>query len=190
MAAGLFIRENWLWLILGALVAVAAMVFTRKALGLIVARLARTTPMVRDVVIAQESARFFTVMAAMTHSGITLADALGVAVGVLGHPQLKAQLTTLRTKLIEGGVLRVLIDGVDALPLTTRRLLIAAERSGDLQSAFETLAQDLAEELERRSTRLLAAMEPALIIVMFLLIGTLLLAIMVPMMRMTSQVMQ
>jgi type II secretory pathway component PulF len=137
----------------------------------------------------QESARFFTVMAAMTRGGVTLADALGVASGAISHPLLRKQLTTLRTKLIEGGVLRMLIEGVDALPLPTRRLLIAAERSGDLETAFETLADDMAVELDRRSTRLLAALEPVLIVIMFLVIGTLVLSIMIPLIRSTSQYM-
>jgi type II secretory pathway component PulF len=146
-------------------------------------------PLLRELVLAQESARFFTVMAAMTRSGVTLADALGVATGALSHPELRGQLTTLRTRLIEGGVLRTLIDGVTALPVPTRRLMMAAERSGDLESAFDTLAQDHAEELDRRTSRLLAALEPLLIVLMFLVIGTLLLSVMIPLMKASSQVM-
>jgi general secretion pathway protein F len=140
-------------------------------------------PIFREVVLAQESARFFTVMAAMTRSGVVLADALGVAVSALGHPMLKKQLSTLRTRLIEGGVLRSLINDVDALPISTRRLLIAAERAGDLESAFETLADDMTQELDRRSSRLLAALEPLIIVAMFAVIGSMVLAIMVPMIQ-------
>jgi type IV pilus assembly protein PilC len=126
----------------------------------------------------------------MTHAGVTLADALGVASGAISHPKLRHQLTTLRTRLIEGGVLRVLIDAVDALPIPTRRLLIAAERSGNLESAFETLADDLAIELDRKSSRLLSALEPILIVIMFLIIGSLVLSIMIPLLKSTSQYMQ
>ncbi|CAG1006646.1 Type II secretion system protein F [Phycisphaerales bacterium] len=186
MEIGLFLRGNVLWALLVVAVAITAAVFARRHITAVINSFSRVVPLLREVVMAQEAARFFTVMAAMTRSGITLADALGVAVGVLGHPRLRSQLTSLRTRLIEGGVLRQLIDSVDALPLATRRLLIAAERSGDLESAFETLAGDLAEELDRRSTRLLAALEPALIIFMFLMIGTLLLAIMIPLIKLSS----
>jgi type II secretory pathway component PulF len=156
----------------------------------VVSRASRRVPLLRDVVLTQESARFFTVMAAMVRSGVTLSDALGVAVNALSHPLLKSQLSALRTKLIEGGNLRTLIDTVSALPLPTRRLLMAAERSGDLDSAFETLAGDMTEELERRSERLLAAMEPLLIVFMFLMIGSLVVSIMVPLMQATSGAMR
>ena len=101
---------------------------------------------------------------------------------------LRRELTRLRTRLIEGGVLRVLIDEVKTLPLPSRRLLIAAERSGDLQQAFDTLAGDMADEVEKKSARLLAVLEPAMIIMMFLLIGSLVLSIMVPLISLTSRV--
>jgi general secretion pathway protein F len=148
---------------------------------------ARRLPLFRDVIMAQESARFFSVMAAMTRSGIPLADALGVANEAVGHAKLRRQLTSLRTRLVEGGVLRILIDTVDVLPLATRRLLIAAERSGDLDSAFEAQASDLTDEVDRRASRLLAALEPLLIVVMFLLIGSLVMSIMIPMLTMAGE---
>ena len=151
-------------------------------------RLARRTPMIREVILAQESARFFSVMAAMTRSGVPLADALGVANDAVGLPVLKRQLTTLRTRLIEGGVLRMLIENVTALPLAIRRLLIAAERSGDLETAFDSLATDMADEVDRRATRLLNAMEPLLIVGMFVLIGGILLSVMIPMLTLAGRV--
>lgn len=189
VAVGEFLRDQWLFILIGvAILAVFAYIF-RKVIIEAGNRAMRTLPLLREVVMAQESARFFTVMAAMARSGVTLGDALGVGVGAINHPKLKKQLVNLRNKLIEGGVLRTLIDTVDALPMPTRRLLMAAERSGDLQNAFDTLAQDTAEELDRRSSRLLAALEPILIVIMFMMIGSLLLSIMIPLMKLSSQVM-
>jgi type II secretory pathway component PulF len=126
-------------------------------------------------------------MAAMTRTGVPLADALGVANEAVGLPSLRKQLETLRTRLIEGGVLRVLIENVSELPLATRRLLIAAERAGDLETAFDGLASDMADEVDRRSARLLAALEPLLIVAMFVVIGSILLAIMIPIITMASR---
>ena len=55
--------------------------------------------------------------------------------------------------------------------------------------ALETLAGDMAEEVERRSTRLLAVLEPALIVTMFVIIGGLLLTIMIPILKLSTQAM-
>ena len=86
-------------------------------------------------------------------------------------------------------MLPTLIDKVNALPLATRRLLMAAERAGDLDTAFDGLARDMTEELERRTSRLMALLEPAAIVVMFFIIGSLVLALMIPMLTMTNQIM-
>lgn len=187
---GDFIRENALILFLGALaVGVGAFLIRATLLGLLLGVL-RRLPLVKGLVLAQETTRFFTVMAAMSRSGVTLADALGVSVGAVNHPELRSQLVRLRTRLVEGGILKNLIQDVEAFPIATRRLMIAAERSGDLQSAFDTLAQDMVEEVDRRSSRLLAALEPILILIMFLMIGSLLLSVMIPLMKIASSAVQ
>ncbi|HRQ72640.1 MAG TPA: type II secretion system F family protein [Phycisphaerales bacterium] len=164
------------------------LLLARRQVGAAVARAMRKLPGVRTVALTQESARFFAVLAAMTRSGVPLADALGVATEAIAHPVMRRQLRTLRTRLIEGGVLRTLIDGVETLPLATRRLLMAAERAGDLESAFDTLADDLADETERRSTRLLSVLQPALIVAMFVIIGSILMAVMLPLLTLPSKV--
>lgn len=188
VAAGITLRDNAFFVFILVLGLITAAVFARKFIGAGLARLSRTVPYLRDVVLAQESARFFTVMASMTSSGVVLADALGVGINAISHPLLRRQLQTMQTKLIEGGILRQLIDGVTVLPMATRRLLIAAERSGDLTNVFETLAGDMADEVDRRSARLLAILEPMLIVLMFLVIGGLLLSLLLPMIKMAGGV--
>jgi general secretion pathway protein F len=187
MGMGEWMRDHWLLLVLVAGGAVIAGIVWRKVVIQGGRKVARQAPLFREVVLAQESARFFSVMAAMTRSGVPLADALGVANDAVGLPVLKKQLVSLRQKLIEGGVLRTLIESVTALPLATRRLLIAAERAGDLETAFDGLAADMADEVDRRASRLLAALEPLLIVCMFAIIATILLSIMIPLITLTSK---
>ena len=184
---GEFIRDNAVWCLLGVLVVGTLAVFARARIAAAFERFTRRLPLVREVLVAQESARLFTVMSAMTRSGVPLADGLGTAVGAVRDPHLKKELSRLRARLIEGGVLRVLIEDVHALPMSTRKLLIAGERAGDLESVFDTLAADMADEVERRSSRLLAAMEPILIVIMFVMIGSLLLSILIPLITATNR---
>ena len=51
-----------------------------------------------------------------------------------------------------------------------------------------TLATDMTHEVETRSTRLLSVLEPLLIVVMFAIIGSLLMAVMLPMLTLSSRV--
>lgn len=188
IAVGEALRDHALLASLAVLVLAGAAVVGRKAIAALFSRVVRRVPIIKGVMAAQEAARFFTVMSAMTRSGVTLAEGLGTATGAIGDPDLKRELTRLRTRLIEGGVLRFLIEDVSSLPIATRRLLIAGERSGDLQTVFDNLSADLSEEVDRRSTRLLSAMEPLLIVLMFLMIGSLLLSVMIPLLGISSRV--
>lgn len=186
MGLGAFLRGYWVEL-LGAVVVLATLsVVGRATLAKWLGRLSRFVPLLKDVVLTQESARFFSVMGAMSRAGVPLADGLGTSVAAVGHAKLRRQLDTLRSKLVAGGVLGKLIDDVDALPLATRRLLIAADRAGDMESAFSTLAQDMADRLDKQTARLLAGLEPLLIVLLFIFIGALLMSIMIPLLTMVG----
>lgn len=168
------------FLIIG--VAVALLFFARQRFFAFGAAVGRRVPAVDGLMLTVESARFFSVMGAMTKSGVPLAEALGSSTNVISNPTLKSQLERLRQRLVEGGVLRTLIEDVTSLPLATRRLLIAGERGGDLDSVFDALSKDLADEVDTRTSRLLALLEPAIIVMMFSMIGPLIMAIAIPLM--------
>lgn len=184
---GIFVRTNPLWILAGIAGLVVGIFLSRQYITAAVLRLSHILPVLKDVTLAQESARFFSVMAALATGGVPLADALGVANQTIHHKKLRNQLDGLRKSLIEGGVLRVLIDRIEAFPIGTRRLLIAADRAGNLDTAFESLAEDHTEQVERLSGRLLAVLEPLLIVAIFVVIGGMILAIMAPMLSISRQ---
>ncbi len=188
VSAGLLIRANIMFL-LGAIVLLIVGGFLwRGAVAKLAVTLTRNMPFVRDVVLEQELTRFFSVMGSMTRSGIVLSDAIAVSSGVIGHPKLSRDLQRLQMRLIEGGLFRSLIDQVSALPLATRKLLVAADQAGDLESAFDSLAKDHAQNVDKKTARLMAMLEPLLIVILFMIVGTMILAIMLPMMNMTGSV--
>ena len=171
--------------LLGAFILVSLLIAMRERVFIALMRVVQRLPLISGLVLTVEMARFFAIMGAMTKSGVPLADAMGTATKLITSPALREQLEWLRQSLVDGGVLRSLIERVDALPFATRKLLIAAERSGDLDTAFETLSSDMADEVEKQSERLMALLEPVVILGMFVLIGPLLLAIALPLLTMS-----
>jgi len=188
MGAGLALRDLGLPLLILGVLLVGLLWVGRRAVGATLMRGLRLLRPVRRVAMTMESARFFAILAAMSRSGVPVADGLGVATQAVSDPTLREQLETMRRRLVEGGSMQNLIDEVVALPLATRRLLMAGERGGDLDAVFEALATDLSAEVDKQSERLLALLEPAIIVVLFLVVGTLILSIMVPLMTLSSRV--
>ncbi len=183
---GNFIQANFVPIGGGFFLILIGAILFRGALAKTAVSATRNAPFVRDVVMQQELTRFFSVMSSMTKSGIPLADAIQVSAAVISHPKLNRDLQKMRQRLIEGGVFRTLIAQVESLPLATRRLLVAADQAGDLESAFDSLARDHAHEVDKKTDRLMAVLEPMLIVILFLIVGTIILAIMLPMLNMTS----
>jgi type II secretory pathway component PulF len=175
------LRAYFSWVLVALFVLVALLVAARKALLAQLAAILRRVPGVKELLLRVEMTRFFSVMAAMTRSGVPLADALGQASRVISAPGLRAELERLQKRLVDGGVLRSLIEEVEELPLATRRLLMAADRSGDMEGAFDSLAEATSEEVDQRSTRLLAVLEPGMIVAVFGLIAPLIVAVAIPM---------
>lgn len=185
---GEVLRAQWLP-ILSVIVMLAILAIVgRRQVASAVAAAVRKIPFFGPLLLASESARFFAVMAAMTRSGVTIADALAVASEVVTHPRLNEQLRSLQVRLVEGGVFTNIIERVDAFPIATRRLLVAADKAGDLESAFGGLSEDLASEVSKQSDRLLAILEPLLIVLVFILVGGLIASIMIPLLTATGSV--
>lgn len=189
LGLGLFLRGNAIILLALFAGVIVVGVAARSAVAGMLMSVVRRLPGVKTVVKHQELARFFSVMGAMTRSGIPLADALSVSSKAIGDPVLAKDLTRLRSRLIEGGVFRTLVEKVESLPNATRRLMIAADQGGELDSAFNSLAQDHANEVDTRTERLMAVLEPLLIVMLFMIIGVVIAAVMLPMFSVTSNVM-
>ena len=180
--AGSTLRDNLIWTVVGiALIAVLCVLLWRFVLRVLVVIASKLKP-IAALMLTIEMTRFFSVMAAMTKSGVPLAEALAAGTGVISDAKLRDQLERMQTQLVEGGVFRQLVEQADALPLATRKLLVAGERAGDLDSVFDSLAGDMAAEVDKQSDRLLALLEPLVIVLMFALLGPLILAVAIPMM--------
>ncbi|HVZ93353.1 MAG TPA: type II secretion system F family protein [Phycisphaerales bacterium] len=181
-ATGTWMRGHLLLTVAIFLGVIVTVMFMRRYVFDAFIAVARKIPAIKNLLLTIEMARFFSVMAAMTRTGVPLADALATATGVITNPTLRDQFVKLQKGLVEGGLFRTLVERVEELPLSTRRLLIAAERGGDLETAFDSLSGDLSNEVDTRAGRLTALLEPLLICLMFALIAPLILAIAIPMM--------
>jgi len=185
---GLWMRANLLLVLAAAAAVVIGFIVARRALVPAIAALLRKIPVVERAALSGECASLFAVLAAMSRSGVPLADSLAVSAKTVKHARLRAQLEKLKTDLVEGGVFSRLVEHVSALPLATRKLLNAADRAGDLEPTFESLTAEYAERSEEASSRLLSLLGPAILVIVFLFVGAIVLALMIPLMNLSSAI--
>lgn len=182
----LFLKGNLPSLLLGVAALLAIAVGLRSSVGATARSVALKFKPTRELMRSAELSRFFAILAAMTRTGVPLADALQSANAAIAEPKLKHQLESLRDKLVQGSAFGRVVDEVDLLPIETRKLLIAAERSGDLDTAFDALAERLAELVDTSSARVLALLEPAIFLLIFVVLAPVILGITTALMSMRT----
>jgi general secretion pathway protein F len=131
-------------------------------------------------------ARFALGMAELVRAGVPVVEALRVLVGTIGGPggsMLGRALTSAAERVERGEDLADALDDERWFEPEFRRLLAIGQASGEL----ETLLQRLGERYERRARRLIdrlaALLEPGVILILAFLVGLVVLAAVLPMIR-------
>jgi len=137
----------------------------------------------RDLAIFQ----FMDALCVMLDSGFVPVDAVGAATAAVGNRAVKRTVEKVRTAMIRGERLSDELDRHSQIfPPTLSRLIIVGEEAGDLAKAVGGIRKRLMMQIENRLGAILGIMEPALTAGMAGAIGTIVLAIYMPMMNMSE----
>ncbi len=126
------------------------------------------------------AANFCRILAILISSGIPLLRSLEVAERALGNHVFKRTLEKARGNLRNGrGFAEAL--GSDVFPLMMVKMIRVGEEAGSLEEMLYKAAAFYETEIEIAQERLLSLIEPAMIIVMALIIGFIVVSIVIPM---------
>jgi type IV pilus assembly protein PilC len=132
------------------------------------------------------TARFTRTLATLLESGIPVVKALTIAAETTNNVVVAESVGNATSGIKRGMSLTGELRKGDIFPQMMLSMVNIGEESGNLDALLLKVADYYDEELDAGIARLLALMEPALIIVMGLIIGSVVIAIMLPMMAMGS----
>lgn len=179
----------WGWLIGLVLVAAAAggvFALRQPAVRMRFDTVSLRLPVLGRLARARESATLMRTLSILVASAVPLVDALKVAGEVVGNRRLRADVERAAGQVREGMSLTRALGEHDWLPPMARRLLSGGERSGELAPMLEQAARLLERDLEAAGELLLAVLQPALILLVGLVVLYIVLAIMLPIMSMSQ----
>ena len=168
------------WWVLG-LAALALALGARAALAtprarLAVDRLVLKLPLVGEVVRKSESARFARVLGTLLRSGVPLIGALAVVKETLSSRPLVRAADALADGVKGGAGLHRPMAAAAVFPALAVHMVRVGEETGRLEEMLLKVGAVLEADTRRRLTRLVALAEPAIILVMGLLVGFIVLA--------------
>lgn len=118
-----------------------------------------------------ETARFARTLSALMKGGVPLLEALGTVQGVIGNQLLARAISQVQVRVREGkGMARPLSES-GLFPALALNMIAVGEETGKLDAMLAEIANYYDQDVKRATKRLTALLEPALILVMGLIVG-------------------
>ena len=130
------------------------------------------TPVVKNGLILNERIRFVSSMQLMLQSGLPLAQALKLTVGISSDEKIRGQLKRVGDEVSQGKMLSDALSSTDILEPVMLSLVKVGEESGNLDNVFAEMSSRSRWRFEQWALKLTSMLEPLLIIVMGGLVGS------------------
>ncbi len=184
------IRSNLLWILL-AVAAIALLVWTwtkrpgeRARLHAVLLR----APMIGSVATKFATSQFSRTLATLLSGGIPLVSALDVSARAIGNRAMAQQIDIVARDVREGQSLAHAMASRRIFPDVAIKMVEVGEATGALQDMLNAQADFYDEDIDTTLTRFVALVEPALLIIMGLVIAGLLLALYMPVFQLSNAV--
>ena len=136
-------------------------------------------PLVGDLVAKLEVARFARTLGTLVGNGVTLLTALSIAKETLSNTVISASLGIVANQLKEGQGLGKPLMETGLFPKLAVHMVMVGEETGRLQEMLIRIADVYDREVQNAVKRMLALMEPVLILGLGLVIGGIIMSVLV-----------
>ena len=127
-------------------------------------------------------------LATLLGGGIPLVNAIDVSARSIGNQYLAQELTTAAQQVREGRALASAMMASGAFPDVAIKMVEVGESTGALQEMLNSLSEFYDEEIETSLTRFITIVEPALLVLMGIIIAALLLSLYMPLFNLSSMI--
>jgi type IV pilus assembly protein PilC len=127
-------------------------------------------------------------LATLLGGGIPLVNAIDVSARSIGNQYLAQELTLAAQQVREGRSLASAMMQSGAFPDVAIKMVEVGESTGALQEMLNSLSEFYDEEIETSLTRFITIVEPALLVIMGIIIAALLLSLYMPLFNLSSMV--
>jgi len=131
-------------------------------------------------------ARFTRILGTLIKSGVPILEALQVSSNAIGNLVISAAVLGAKTKIKEGQSISSPLAASGVFPPMVTQMIMVGEESGELEEMLVNVAKFYDEEVDRSVERLTAIIEPLLMVVIGLTIGTMIIAMYLPIFNMVN----
>ncbi len=143
-------------------------------------------PLLGDVVLKTETARFARILGTLLKSGVPVLTALGVVRELSGNQVLGRAIERVGDGVRRGAGISGPLNESQAFPAMAVHIVRVGEETGRLEEMLLKLATDLESEVRRLVKRLMGLLEPSIILIMGLVVGFIVVALLMAIFSITE----
>ncbi|MBM7622730.1 type II secretion system F family protein [Sporohalobacter salinus] len=141
-------------------------------------------PLISDLIIKISVARFTRTLGTLIESGVAILDGLEVVSGVVSNQIVVEQINEARNNISAGeSMVNPLREG-GLFPQMVLQMIRVGEETGSLDQMLNRIALFYDQEVDHKIEGMVSLIEPALILVLGLVVGSIVISIMLPMFNM------
>jgi len=143
-------------------------------------------PMVGPIAAKFATSQMARTLATLLGGGLPLVNSLDIAAKSIGNHYMARQLDVVNARVREGESFAAALDARRVFPEVAVKMAEVGESTGALQEMLNTVADFFDEEIGTNMERFVTLVEPALLVIMGLVIAGLLLALYMPLFQLSS----
>jgi type IV pilus assembly protein PilC len=143
-------------------------------------------PMLGDIALKFSTSQASRTLATLLGGGIPLVNAIDVSARSIQNQHMAHELASAAQQVREGRALSAAVGDSGAFPDVAIKMIEVGEQTGALQEMLNSLADFYDEEIETNLGRFVTIIEPALLVIMGIIIAGLLLALYMPLFQLTT----
>jgi len=192
MLVGLTVGFNRYWYIILAVVALLVFLFISynrtKAGHKNIDRIKLKLPIFGNLFLKTSINRFTRILGTLIRSGVPIIQSLRVSAESIGNDVIADAVMESADRIKEGQSISAPLEESGVFPPMVTQMIMVGEESGELETMLLNVSQFYDQEVERAVERLTSVIEPVLMSVVALLVGTLVIAMYLPIFSMVELV--
>ena len=170
------------------LAAAAAVLSRMKGFRMLTGRAILRLPVIGRLMRSIYTARFSRTMSSLYASGLPVISALNASRGTIGNAYVERGFDEAIERVKAGSPISEALAAVDGLDHKLPATVLIGEESGNLEAMLIAVSDSFDYDAEQALTKLSAAMEPVMIIIMAIIVGAVMISVMLPIYNMYSHI--
>ena len=153
---------------------------------LIFDRFKLNAPIIGEINKKSAISRFTRILGTLIKSGVPILEALQVSSNAIGNLVISAAVLSAKTKIKEGQSISGPLAASGVFPPMVTQMIMVGEESGELEEMLVKVAKFYDEEVDRSVEKLTSIIEPLMMVFIGLTIGTMIIAMYLPIFNMVN----